>query len=122
MNTIIGNGKRFMAYDFVARLKQKEQHTLLQQLQQAVKPKEKERNKKHEVWIESFDVKECRTEKFILQKLVYLHMNPISGKWKLADTSLDYLHSSAPFYFNGQQQLFAVQDYRRFVKWETMYE
>jgi len=122
LNTVIGNGKRFMAYELVRLLEQKGELVLLQKLQAEVKDKDRSRGKKHEVWIDGFDVKECRTEKFILQKLIYIHENPVSGKWKLCKTSLDYLHSSAPFYFNGRQQLFEVKDYRDFVKWEEMYE
>ena len=122
LNTVIGNGKRFMAYKIIKLLEQKGEHTLLQKLQYEVKNKDRSRGKKHEVWMDGFDVKECRTEKFILQKLIYIHENPVRGKWKLCETSLDYLHSSAPFYFNGKQQLFEVRDYRDFVKWEEMYE
>jgi hypothetical protein len=72
--------------------------------------------------LDGFDVKECRTEKFILQKMIYIHENPVSGKWKLCKTSLDYLYSSARFYFNGRQQLFEVKNHRDFVKWEEMYQ
>jgi len=122
LNTVIGNGKRFMAYEIVSLLEQKGENTLLKKLHAEVKDKDRSRGKKHEIWIDSFDVKECRTEKFILQKLIYIHENPVRGKWKLCDTSLDYLHSSARFYFNGKQQLFEVKDYRDFVKWEEMYE
>jgi REP element-mobilizing transposase RayT len=122
LNTVIGNGKRFMAYEIVSLLEQKGEETLLKKLQAEVKDKDRSRGKKHEIWIDSFDVKECRTEKFILQKLIYIHENPVRGKWKLCDTSLDYPHSSARFYFNGKQQLFEVKDYRDFVKWEKMYE
>ena len=122
LNTVIGNGKRFMAYELARLLEQKGELVVLQKLQAAVKDKDRSRGKKHEVWIDGFDVKECRTEKFILQKLIYIHENPVRGKWKLCKTSLDYLHSSALFYFNGKQQLFDVKDYRDFVKWEEMYE
>ena len=121
MNNAIVNGKRFMAYEIVSLLKQKGHDVLLKGLRADVKMGERNRGKKHEVWEESFDVKECRTEKFILQKLIYIHENPLRGKWKLSKTSLDYLHSSAPFYYNGQQQLFAVKDYRDFIKWEEIY-
>ena len=122
LNTVIGNGKRFMAYEIVSLFEQKGDQVILQKLQADVKSKDRSRGKKHEVWIDSFDVKECRTEKFILQKLIYIHENPVRGKWKLCSTSLDYPHSSARFYFNGKQQLFKVKDYRDFVKWEEMYE
>jgi REP element-mobilizing transposase RayT len=122
LNTVIGNGKRFMAYELVSLLEQNGQQVILQRLEAEVKSKDRSRGKKHEVWIDGFDVKECRTEKFILQKLIYIHENPVRGKWKLCKRSLDYLHSSARFYFNGKQQLFEVRDYRDFVKWEEMYE
>ena len=68
-----------------------------------------------------FDAKECLTEKFILQKLIYIHENPVRGKWKLCKSSLDDLHSSAPFYFNGRQQLFEVKDYREFIDGDSVY-
>ena len=38
------------------------------------------------------------TEKFLIQKLEYIHANPISGKWQLANTLDQYQHSSARFY------------------------
>ena len=69
LNTIVGNGKRFIGYGLVNRLEQNNQLTLLDWMKAAVRAKDRKRNKKHEVWQESFDVKECRTEKFILQKL-----------------------------------------------------
>ena len=122
LNTVMGNGKRFMAYEIIKLLEQKEEHLLLQKLKAEVRDKDRSRGKRHEVWKDSFDIKECRTEKFILQKLIYIHENPVRGKWKLSKSSLDYAHSSAPFYFNGKQQLFNVRDYRDFIKWEKMYE
>ncbi len=57
INTIIGNGKRFMAYEVIKRLQQKGQNDLLQQLQNAVEQKDRERNKLHGVWDDSFDWK-----------------------------------------------------------------
>jgi REP element-mobilizing transposase RayT len=122
LNTLIGNGKRFMAYDMLAKRKNNGQHELLFKLRQAVLPKDAEKGQKHCFWKDSFEVKECRTEKFLLQKLHYIHNNPLRGKWRLCASTLDYLHSSAPFYFNGRQQLFAVKDYRELLNWETMYE
>ena len=77
LNTVIGNGKRFMAYEIVDLLEQKAEQVLLQKLSAEVKDKDRSRGKKHEVWIGGFDAKECRTEKFILQKLVYIHENPV---------------------------------------------
>ena len=60
-NTIIGNGKRFIAYEIVNRLVDRKEITLLEQMKLAVRPKDKNRGKKHEIWQDTFDIKECRT-------------------------------------------------------------
>jgi REP element-mobilizing transposase RayT len=110
LNTIIGNGKRFIGYDIVKRLKEKGDLVLLNQMKEAVTAKDKERNKIHEVWKGTFDVKQCRTEKFILQKLNYIHNNPCSGKWSLCEKPYEYPHSSARFY-DGDKGGYRVKDY-----------
>lgn len=50
-----------MAYEIVRRLEQKGRDILLKKLQAEVKVKDRSRGKKHEIWIDGFDVKECRT-------------------------------------------------------------
>ena len=115
LNTIIGNGKRFMAYDIIKRRKQQKEVSLLEKLQIAVKPDDRKRGQKHEVWIDSFDVKECRTERFLLQKLNYIHNNPCMGKWKLADSPVHYWHSSASYYASGKVSGYPVKDYRELI-------
>jgi hypothetical protein len=50
INRIIGNGKRFMAYDIVAKLKEKGNENILNQLAVGVKPSDKKRGKLHEVF------------------------------------------------------------------------
>ncbi len=103
INTIIGNGKRFMAYEIVKRLIQKGEVNLLEDLAKNVEAKRKENNKQHEVWELSFDWKECRSNSFTSQKIDYIHKNPCSGKWMLAKTWLEYKHSSAMYYETGKQ-------------------
>ncbi len=44
-----------------------------------------ERGKLHEVFESSFDIKECFSKRIIIQKLNYIHFNPCTGKWMLAD-------------------------------------
>jgi hypothetical protein len=115
LNTIVGNGKRFMAYEIVNRLTHAGENKLLKRLTRCVKPGDRHRGKLHEIWIESFDVKECRTEPFIMQKLNYIHNNPCSGKWNLAIDPIHYLHSSASFYISGKDGPCKVRDYREFL-------
>ena len=61
INSIIGNGKRFIAYDLVAELKKREQHTVLKQLEEWVNKTQQSDNKQHEIFEPSFDWKPaCR--------------------------------------------------------------
>jgi len=122
LNTIIGNGKRFMAYDIIKKLNEKQESKLLEVLQKSVQYKDRQKGQRHIVWKDSFEVKECRTKNFLLQKLHYIHNNPVSGKWSLAPSSTDYLHSSARFYYSGKHQMFEVVDYEKLLDWEGMYE
>lgn len=103
LNTVIGNGKRFMAYEIVRRLKNLDNKFYLQQLKIAVEPADKTRGKLHEVWQDSFDVKPCIGEQFLLHKLNYIHSNPCSKGWNLCSRPEEYLHSSAAFYINNRK-------------------
>ena len=84
INKLVANGKRFMAYEIVKRLKQLNRYDLLEQLANAVTEKERQKGKLHNVFEPSFDCKPCYSKKFVEQKLDYIHHNPCSGKWMLA--------------------------------------
>jgi REP element-mobilizing transposase RayT len=116
INKIIGDGKRFIAYDIVKRLKEQGRQEIIVRLQNAVKAKDKQRGKKHEVWEDSFDFKICRTEKFMNQKLAYMHSNPCAGKWKLVKTPIDYEHSSARFYISSRHGAYQVTNIDEVLK------
>ena len=115
LNTIIGNGKRFIGYEIVRRLKTQKEDALLAVLHEAVISAEGKRNKQHEVWQGTFDVKQCRTEAFILQKLNYIHFNPCVERWKLAERPREYEHSSAAFYQLGKQGKIEIKDYQDYL-------
>ena len=64
-----------------------------------VTPAERVRKKKHRVFEASSDIKVCYTEKFLSQKLEYIHWNPV--KAGLCINPEDYYYSSARFYYDG---------------------
>jgi hypothetical protein len=74
-----------IAYDIVKRLEKQHADGLLLQMQAMVNKTQKAINKQHEVFEPSFDWKECKTVKFIEQKLNYMHWNPCKGVNKLVD-------------------------------------
>ena len=111
INTIIGNGKRFMAYEIIERLKTNNEILLLEQLASNVEAVRKQNKKRHEVWELSFDWKDCRSNQFIYQKLDYMHRNPMVKKWTLCNNPLEYMHSSAKFYITGEQGFYPVTNF-----------
>ncbi len=108
INTLVGNGKRFMAYEIVKRLEERGNAELLSKLTAGVNSRDSKRGKLHEVFEPSFDWKECRSNRFINQKLDYMHDNPCRGKWSLSENPVDYVHSSAKFYLTGEQGIYDV--------------
>jgi hypothetical protein len=108
INSIVGNGKRFMVYELVERLKSAGEISVLNKLTEGVSKRDSKRGKLHKVFEPSFDWKECRDMRFINQKLDYMHDNPCRGKWMLAESPYDYLHSSAKYYLTGEQGIYEV--------------
>lgn len=113
INFIIGETKRFMSYEIIKRLKNLKRYDLIERMHNSVNPNEIKKNKLHNVFEPSADIKEIITEKFIRQKLNYMHKNPVSGKWKLVVDYLDYVHSSARFYDLGVKGIYDVIHYEK---------
>lgn len=111
INKIIGDGKRFIGYEIINRLKANNKTALLEQLSNAVNKSDRKRGKLYEFWEDSFDWKECIGHAFIEQKLNYMHQNPCAGKYNLAVNPEDYLHSSAKYYGTGEQGIYSVTNY-----------
>jgi len=111
INRIIAEGKRFMAYDIVKRLKAGKQLNILSLLKSYVNRREASCGKIHKVFEPSFDWKECMTTHFITQKLDYIHNNPCQGKWDLAKHPTEYVHSSALYYATGLQGMYPVTSF-----------
>jgi len=111
INSVVGNGKRFMAYEIAKKLKQQNNTQVLNQLSSFVNHTDRQRGKLHEVFEPSFDWKECLTDDFIEQKLNYIYENPCKGEWNLVQNVWEYKHSSAKFYFTGAQGLYQVTSY-----------
>jgi hypothetical protein len=112
LNKLIGNGKRFLAYEIIKRLKSRGQEQLLLRLAEGVQPGELKVGKKHQVFQLSFDARVCHSTEMIEQKLDYIHQNPVSGKWNLVDDFTKYPHSSAAFYETEANIKFPVRHYK----------
>ncbi len=78
---------------------------ILEQLQTAVTEKEKAKGQLHKVFEESFDAKSIDNKHFFLQKLNYIHLNPVCGDYKLINDWREYEHSSAAFVKCNKQNI-----------------
>ncbi len=58
------------------------------------------RNKKHQVWMQNSYPEEIYSPKFTLQKVRYIHKNPVVAG--IVDRPQDYFFSSAVDYFGGK--------------------
>ena len=111
INSIVGNGKRFIAYEVLKRLQRAGEQQILSDLATPVRLQDKQRGKLHEVFEPSFDWRKCESLRFTQQKINYIHSNLCRGKWNLAESPWDYLHSSALFYHTGHHRAYEVMHY-----------
>ena len=109
INRIIGDGKRWMSYDLVRRLRDNHDTGLLALLQKFVNSTDAARNKHHEVFEPSFDWKLLESDWFIEQKLNYIHQNPCMTNPPLVENAADYRHSSAAYYLDPHEKLYPVK-------------
>ncbi len=115
INPLLGNAKRFLAYDIVERLKTQGEVKVMERLRSAVRPSDAARGQEHRVFTTSSDIRECFDRAMIEQKLDYMHANPVSGEWALVANALDYPHSSAGFYERGDASLAPITHYHEII-------
>ena len=102
LNKMVGNGKRFMAYELIKRLQDKGLSEILLQLKEELTDRDVAKGQKHKVFESSFDAKPIYHRKFLVQKINYIHQNCVRGKWKLVQHWEDYEHSSARYYVKNK--------------------
>ncbi|MGB3524606.1 MAG: hypothetical protein WBB32_01435 [Flavobacteriales bacterium] len=103
INKLLAEGKRFMAYEIRKRLNDGGHQDLLEVMRAGVRNGDAKHGQRYRVFETSSDIKDCWSEKFLLQKLDYIHNNPVRGKWSLAEDPAKYPHSSAGFYMVGSE-------------------
>lgn len=74
-----------MAYEVRKRLLAGGHEDMLTVMAGGVRASDESRGSLYRVFETSSDIKECWSEKFLHQKLDYMHVNPVSGKRSLVD-------------------------------------
>ncbi len=96
-----GSFLKYTAHEFLKKLKAIEQ-SVLYEVNAA--------NKKHEIWQRDALSVEIYSRAVAIQKLQYIHFNPVSGKWQLSKDDLSYYYSSARFYHIGLDEFGFLSD------------
>ena len=94
----------------IVRQYQAEQNQqVLDFLRDAVERPEKQRFK---VWEDGYVAKDVFSPDFLMQKMEYIHNNPLQPHWRLAEHAEDYIWSSARFYLLDEPALIPLSDAR----------
>jgi putative transposase len=94
----------------VIRLYQAEQNDRgLQGLRALVARPEKQAYK---IWEDGYLAKSVATAEFCVEKIEYVHNNPVQPHWQLANTPEAYPWSSARYYLEGEPCLIPIRDVR----------
>jgi len=64
------------------------------------------------VWKDGYIAKDVFSPDFLLQKMEYIHNNPLQPHWQLAEHAEDYVWSSARFYLLNEPSLIPLSDAR----------
>ena len=70
----------------------------------------KANNKEHEFWQRDSLAIPLYTKKVAIQKLEYVHANPLAGHWNLASDPCEYWYSSARYYDLGIKDFSFLRD------------
>ena len=69
-------------------------------------------NKQHEFWQRDSLAVHLYCRQVMLQKLNYIHLNPLADRWQLATNPWNYYYSSARFYEMGEKDFDFLKDIR----------
>jgi len=105
MRDFKANTARLIVWQYHAERNQK----VLDFLTAAVTRPKKQRFK---VWEDGYNAKDVFSPNFLLQKMEYIHNNPLQSHWQLAERAEDYIWSSARFYLLDEPALIPLSDAR----------
>jgi REP element-mobilizing transposase RayT len=69
-------------------------------------------DRQQQVWERNSLSIDIWNEKIFIQKMNYIHNNPVQLKWKLAAIPEDYKYSSALFYETGHDEFYFLEHYK----------
>jgi REP element-mobilizing transposase RayT len=104
---LLQNFASFTAHSILGQLKNDDRMDLLEYFH---KQRRDERHE-HSIW-QDIQAKNIFSNKFLKQKMEYIHQNPVAKEWSLVKDRADYNYSSACYYDNDRPPLIEIDDIR----------
>ncbi len=100
----------FTAHAILKQLKADQEQELLAFFQ----ANKRDQRHEHSLW-QDIQAKNIFSRKFLVQKLEYIHNNPINKEWHLAENRSEYCFSSACFYDDDRPAIIELDDIRDYL-------
>jgi putative transposase len=107
---LVQNFASFTAHAILHQLERNEQQDLLSFFHK----QRRDIHKEHSIW-QDVQAKNILSRKFLLQKMEYIHQNPVVKEWNLVEDRAEYKYSSACFYDEGKQPIIGIDDIRELL-------
>lgn len=112
ISTLKQNFGSFTAHAILKELCRQDGHDLLDYFhKRAVEAND---GSNHKIW-EDIQAKNIYSRDFLLQKLEYVHNNPIQPNWHLVQERWQWKYSSACFYDKGMKPIMPISDIREYL-------
>jgi putative transposase len=112
-NILADNGKESPAGSFAKYTAHRFRKYLMNEKPELLKQfASDKRDRKHQFWKRDALAIPLSTEKILIQRLEYIHNNPLNEKWRLCNLPEEYRWSSARFYFNGTDEFEIVKHFK----------
>ncbi|MGB2799802.1 MAG: transposase [Dehalococcoidia bacterium] len=112
ISKLVHDLKLFTANQIIRKLQVNKELHLLDYFEQQAEGIKKQRYK---VWETGFWDKNIFSEEFLLEKMEYIHNNPINKNWHLVEERSEYPFSSARFYDKEEEPIIVIDDIRRLL-------
>ena len=109
INAIIRSFASFTAHKILLAAKAYHHEVIISKFAQNAK-----KGKNHRIWL-SFQAKNIHTDKFLWQKMEYVHNNPIKSDWFQLEDRADYDLSSASYYDLGINPIIPIDDINEYI-------
>ncbi len=104
---LLQNFASFTAHAILRQLRRDDRQELLAFFHEQRRDKREE----HSIW-QDVQAKNIFSERFLVQKIEYIHQNPVAKEWKLVKDRAEYKYSSASFYDEDRQPIIEIDDIR----------